>query len=221
MAVDALTAEEDPFCRGFPDDYRNPRGIPRMQFIEDVHAHISNFGEAGVVLRQLHERHSKYKLMEVKLTRMRMSLKVHSMPFHTCFCRKKFRRSNELFRWSKSSAQQMRNPSMPASLYPTVSTPVPESFNPLQSVCGLARIQWWNIHSKQHLRCFAKISNQLVLNWFAPPHPPPHQMVHNHRAQISVREDLAWLRDQLTVSEVNLARVWNADVATRSARPAT
>lgn len=34
----------------------------------------------------------------------------------------------------------------------------------------------------------------------------------------NVKEDLGWLRDQITVSEVNVARVYNWDVARRRER---
>ena len=38
------------------------------------------------------------------------------------------------------------------------------------------------------------------------------------RALVDVREDLAWLRDQITVCEVGIARVYNWDVQRRRER---
>lgn len=34
----------------------------------------------------------------------------------------------------------------------------------------------------------------------------------------NLKEDLAWLRDQITVTEVNIARVYNWDVKSRRGR---
>ena len=53
----------------FPDDYKNPRGIPRVDFVDDIPAFVKARG-VGVeaIIRQFQEQHSKYKLMEHKLT---------------------------------------------------------------------------------------------------------------------------------------------------------
>jgi prefoldin subunit 5 len=52
----------------FGDDYVNPRGIPKAQFINDIGAYVKERGvSVEQILRSFTELHSKYKLMEHKL----------------------------------------------------------------------------------------------------------------------------------------------------------
>jgi prefoldin subunit 5 len=53
----------------FADDYKNPRGIPRVEFIEHIADFVKGRGiTVDTIIRQFQEQHSKFKLMEHKLT---------------------------------------------------------------------------------------------------------------------------------------------------------
>jgi prefoldin subunit 5 len=55
--------------REFPDSYVNPRGIPRVEFVADIAAYVKQRGiGVDAILRHFQEQHSKFKLMEHKLT---------------------------------------------------------------------------------------------------------------------------------------------------------
>lgn len=52
----------------FGPEYKNPRQIPRAIFVDDVEAYVKERGvQVDQILRSFNELHSKYKLMEHKL----------------------------------------------------------------------------------------------------------------------------------------------------------
>eukprot|EP01062_Namystynia_karyoxenos_P060209 TRINITY_DN51734_c0_g1_i1.p1 TRINITY_DN51734_c0_g1~~TRINITY_DN51734_c0_g1_i1.p1 ORF type:complete len:232 (+),score=105.84 TRINITY_DN51734_c0_g1_i1:73-696(+) len=62
--------------KGFPDEYKNPRGLPRTEFFsEDLDSFIQAKGGVQPVLRQVQEMYQKYKFFEAKLMQSRSSLK--------------------------------------------------------------------------------------------------------------------------------------------------
>eukprot|EP01064_Diplonema_japonicum_P028199 TRINITY_DN4269_c0_g1_i1.p1 TRINITY_DN4269_c0_g1~~TRINITY_DN4269_c0_g1_i1.p1 ORF type:complete len:228 (+),score=81.72 TRINITY_DN4269_c0_g1_i1:65-685(+) len=63
--------------KGFPEDYVNPRGLPRMDFIdEDVAGYVKTQGGATAVQKKIDEMFSKYKLYEYKMGQSKESLRV-------------------------------------------------------------------------------------------------------------------------------------------------
>eukprot|EP01059_Diplonema_ambulator_P018496 TRINITY_DN3087_c7_g1_i1.p1 TRINITY_DN3087_c7_g1~~TRINITY_DN3087_c7_g1_i1.p1 ORF type:complete len:220 (+),score=83.28 TRINITY_DN3087_c7_g1_i1:46-660(+) len=61
--------------KGFPEDYVNPRGLPRMEFIdEDVSGYVKAKGGVAAVQKKIDEMFSKYKLYEYKMTQSKESL---------------------------------------------------------------------------------------------------------------------------------------------------
>eukprot|EP01063_Lacrimia_lanifica_P019885 TRINITY_DN27281_c0_g1_i1.p1 TRINITY_DN27281_c0_g1~~TRINITY_DN27281_c0_g1_i1.p1 ORF type:complete len:220 (+),score=158.61 TRINITY_DN27281_c0_g1_i1:48-662(+) len=62
--------------KGFADDYVNPRGLPRMEFIdEDVAAYVKSKGGETAVQKKTDEMFSKYKLYEYKMMQSKDNLK--------------------------------------------------------------------------------------------------------------------------------------------------
>ncbi|XP_016316455.1 prefoldin subunit 3-like [Sinocyclocheilus anshuiensis] len=165
-------------------------GIPEAIFVEDVDAFMKQPGNdtADAVLRKLDEQYQKYKYMELNLAQKKLRLK-SQIP--------QIKQTLEILRHmqkKKDTTDPMETHFLLAdNVYCKASVP------PTDKVClwlGANVMLEYDIDEAQALleKNFATASRNLD----------------------SLEEDLDFLRDQFTTTEVNMARVYNWDVKRRS-----
>ncbi|MCJ8731373.1 hypothetical protein PDJAM_G00198920 [Pangasius djambal] len=165
-------------------------GIPEAVFVEDVDSFMKQPGNdtADVVLRKLDEQYQKYKYMEVNLVQKKMRLK-NQIP--------QIKQTLEILRHmqkKKDTTDPMETHFLLAdNVYCKASVP------PTDKVClwlGANVMLEYDIDEAQTLleKNLGTASRNLE----------------------SLEEDLDFLRDQFTTTEVNMARVYNWDVKRRS-----
>ncbi|KAI7814588.1 prefoldin subunit 3, partial [Triplophysa rosa] len=165
-------------------------GIPEAIFVEDVDAFMKQPGNdtADAVLRKLDEQYQKYKYMELNLAQKKLRLK-SQIP--------QIKQTLEILRHmqkKKDTTNPMETHFLLAdNVYCKASVP------PTDKVClwlGANVMLEYDIDEAQALleKNLATASRNLD----------------------SLEEDLDFLRDQFTTTEVNMARVYNWDVKRRS-----
>ncbi|XP_016346291.1 prefoldin subunit 3-like isoform X1 [Sinocyclocheilus anshuiensis] len=165
-------------------------GIPEAIFVEDVDAFMKQPGNdtADAVLRKLDEQYQKYKYMELNLAQKKLRLK-SQIP--------QIKQTLEILRHmqkKKGTTDLMETHFLLAdNVYCKASVP------PTDKVClwlGANVMLEYDIDEAQALleKNLATASRNLD----------------------SLEEDLDFLRDQFTTTEVNMARVYNWDVKRRS-----
>ncbi|XP_073692400.1 prefoldin subunit 3 [Garra rufa] len=165
-------------------------GIPEAIFVEDVDAFMKQPGNdtADAVLRKLDEQYQKYKYMELNLGQKKLRLK-SQIP--------QIKQTLEILRHmqkKKDTTDPMETHFLLAdNVYCKASVP------PTDKVClwlGANVMLEYDIDEAQALleKNLATASRNLD----------------------SLEEDLDFLRDQFTTTEVNMARVYNWDVKRRS-----
>ncbi|KAG7330386.1 hypothetical protein KOW79_006608 [Hemibagrus wyckioides] len=165
-------------------------GIPEAVFVEDVDSFMKQPGNdtADVVLRKLDEQYQKYKYMELNLVQKKMRLK-NQIP--------QIKQTLEILRHmqkKKDTTDPMDTHFLLAdNVYCKASVP------PTDKVClwlGANVMLEYDIDEAQTLleKNLGTASRNLE----------------------SLEEDLDFLRDQFTTTEVNMARVYNWDVKRRS-----
>ncbi|XP_051987920.1 prefoldin subunit 3-like [Xyrauchen texanus] len=165
-------------------------GIPEAIFVEDVDAFMKQPGNdtADAVLRKLDEQYQKYKYMELNLAQKKLRLK-SQIP--------QIKQTLEILRHmqkKKGTKDPMETHFLLAdNVYCKASVP------PTDKVClwlGANVMLEYDIDEAQALleKNLATASRNLD----------------------SLEEDLDFLRDQFTTTEVNMARVYNWDVKRRS-----
>ncbi|GAA6083934.1 hypothetical protein Q7C36_004454 [Tachysurus vachellii] len=165
-------------------------GIPEAVFVEDVDSFMKQPGNdtADAVLRKLDEQYQKYKYMEVNLVQKKMRLK-SQIP--------QIKQTLEILRHmqkKKDTTDPMETHFLLAdNVYCKASVP------PTDKVClwlGANVMLEYDIDEAQTLleKNLGTASRNLE----------------------SLEEDLDFLRDQFTTTEVNMARVYNWDVKRRS-----
>ncbi|XP_036404586.1 prefoldin subunit 3 [Megalops cyprinoides] len=165
-------------------------GIPEAIFVEDVDSFMQQPGNdtADAVLRKLDEQYQKYKYMELNLAQKKLRLK-SQIP--------QIKQTLEILRHmqkKKDTTDPMETHFLLAdNVYCKASVP------PTDKVClwlGANVMLEYDIDEAQSLleKNLATASRNLD----------------------SLEEDLDFLRDQFTTTEVNMARVYNWDVKRRS-----
>merc|ERR1711976_219503 len=175
------------YSEGFGDDYNNARGIPKVEFVEDVGAYLKKKDmTAEGSLKKMQEQYSKYKLMEYKLNQNKTAYKAKIPEINKTLTmlnhlKKKIIEDEEdidtWFGLSDTVFAQAETRELPKTvgLWLGASTMVEYS----------------------HQEAIELLSKNLA------------SATTNLESTI---EDLAFLRDQLTVSEVNMARLYNWQV---------
>lgn len=175
----------------FPDDYVNPRGIPRVTFVEDVEQTVKSRGvTAETILKQFQEQYSKYKLMEHKLTQNKQLL-TRKLP--------EIAKIIETVNFIKSKLSEEENGEGFLTNFALTDSVFCEGRVPSQKTIHL-----WLGANVMVEYTFDEALALLEKNLAA--------------AKLNLEttsEDLAWLRDQQVICEVNTARVYNYDVVKR------
>ncbi|XP_049629263.1 prefoldin subunit 3-like [Suncus etruscus] len=188
-----MAAEKDGGACGEVAAGNGPRlhlGIPEAVFVEDVDNFMKQPGNetADVVLKKLDEQYQKYKFMELNLAQKKRRLK-NQIP--------EIKQTLEILKYmqkKKESPNSMETRFLLAdNLYCKASVP------PIDKVClwlGANVMLEYDIDEAQAL--LEKNLSTATKNLD------------------SLEEDLDFLRDQFTTTEVNMARVYNWDVKRRN-----
>ncbi|XP_029616510.1 prefoldin subunit 3 [Salmo trutta] len=177
-------------CNAVQATKKKHLGIPEAIFVEDVESFMKQPGNdtADAVLRKLDEQYQKYKYMELNLAQKKQRLK-SQIP--------QIKQTLEILRHmqkKKETTEPMETHFLLAdNVYCKASVP------PTDKVClwlGANVMLEYDINEAQSLleKNLATASRNLD----------------------SLEEDLDFLRDQFTTTEVNMARVYNWDVKRRS-----
>ncbi|XP_053329546.1 prefoldin subunit 3 [Spea bombifrons] len=174
---------------GVPGLKRTHLGIPEAVFVEDVESFMKKPGNetADIVLKRLDEQYQKYKFMELNLSQKKRRLK-SQIP--------EIKQTLEILKHmqkKKDTTEPMETRFLLAdNLYSKASVP------PTDKVClwlGANVMLEYDIDEAQAL--LEKNLSTATKNLE------------------STEEDLDFLRDQFTITEVNMARVYNWDVKRR------
>eukprot|EP01114_Cavostelium_apophysatum_P014002 TRINITY_DN3513_c0_g1_i1.p1 TRINITY_DN3513_c0_g1~~TRINITY_DN3513_c0_g1_i1.p1 ORF type:complete len:188 (-),score=33.80 TRINITY_DN3513_c0_g1_i1:32-595(-) len=170
----------------------NPRGIPRSPFIENIEEFMSHQESADTILRLMSENYSKYKFMEDRLTSTRDNLKVKIPDIQ-----KTLEMVNYLVSKKEAGESFTANYELGANVYANAQvTP---------SVVCL-----WLGANVMVEYTFEEATALLAKNLEAA-----------ERNMRELTEDLEFLKDQITTTQVNTARIFNFDVKQRRLKKKT
>lgn len=173
----------------FAETYVNPRGIPRVPFVENIEQYVKNRGvTAETILKQFQEQHSKYKLMEHKLSQNRTHL-AGKIPEIT--------KTIDTLKFLRTKLAEEESGF-------TTNYGITDSVFCEAEVTPQKTVHLWLGANVMVEYTFDEALALLEKN-----------LVAAKRNLESTLEDLAWLSDQQVVLEVNTARVYNYDVVKR------
>nr|CAG4638850.1 EOG090X0IRH [Cyclestheria hislopi] len=167
-------------------------GIPEATFVDDVEAFMKNCEGVESVLRQLDEQHGKYKFMELNLLARKRRLKSQIPDIQ-----KSLDMINVLEAKQKNDQQLETHFLLSDLLYSRAI------IEPTDKVC------LW-LGANVMLEYSLKDAKQLL----------EKNLETANRNLGQVHHDLDFLRDQMTTTEVNMARLYNWDVKRRQAQNA-
>ncbi|GAA5881703.1 hypothetical protein JCM16303_005554 [Sporobolomyces ruberrimus] len=177
----------------------NPRGIPKAAFIESVPDFIGGpDGDAEVALKSLEESLSKYRFMEQSSLQRKKNLEEKIPELSTTIemvetlLRKKQEQEEKEFEGGDDRFEFETTFELSDTLY---AKGVVEKVDEVYIWLGASTMLSYPLPSAKSL-----LSEKLSTA---------------QQSLLNVREDLGWLRDQITVCEVGIARVYNWDVARR------
>ncbi|GAA5943076.1 tubulin-binding prefolding complex subunit PAC10 [Sporobolomyces koalae] len=169
----------------------NPRGIPKAAFIESVPDFIGGpDGDAEVALKSLEESLAKYRFMEQSSLQRRAGLEEKVPELE-----RTIDMVDTLIRKKEQAEAFETTFELSDTLY---AKGIVEQVDEVYIWLGASTMLSYPLDSARSLLSHKLDTAQLSL--------------------ANVREDLAWLRDQITVCEVGIARVYNWDVARRRDR---
>ncbi len=172
----------------FSDDYKNPRGIPRMEFVANVEEFVKKRGVSiDQILRTFSEQHSKYKLMEHKLNQ---NLASHNQKIP------EITKTLEALDFLKKKHEADETATTQYALTDLVFCEA--EIPPQESV---------HLWLGANVMVEYTVSEAKVLL--------EKNLAASKRNLESTQEDLAWLKDQIVVCEVNSSRLYNYDVVRR------
>ncbi|KAF3774470.1 putative prefoldin subunit 3 [Nymphaea thermarum] len=170
------------------------RGIPAAAFIEDVHSHLLQTGlDANSCLGLLQERLQQYKLVEMKLLAQQRDLQAKIPDIKKCLD-------------IVSTLQEKR----------TSGEALISDFEVSEGIYAKARIEETNsiclwLGANVMLEYSCEEADALL-----------KKNLENAKASLEVlADDLQFLRDQVTITQVTIARVYNWDVHQRRMKQAT
>eukprot|EP01119_Soliformovum_irregulare_P003318 TRINITY_DN13707_c0_g1_i1.p1 TRINITY_DN13707_c0_g1~~TRINITY_DN13707_c0_g1_i1.p1 ORF type:complete len:174 (-),score=41.54 TRINITY_DN13707_c0_g1_i1:40-561(-) len=164
----------------------NPRGIPATPFLENIEAFIKDEEGADQALAKMQENHSKYKLMEMSLTKSKQNLN-NKIP--------ELRQTLDAVKTLQGKHEA--NESM------TTNFELTDGFYAQATVSPSTVCLWLGANVMVEYT-FQEATTLLTGNLEAA-----------EKNMANLIEDLAFLKDQITTTEVNMARVFNYNVKQR------
>lgn len=176
----------------FAEDYVNPRGIPKVDFIDNVEELVKSSGDSTEnLLKRLSEQYSKYKLAEHRLIRSTASLEA-KIP--------DVKKTLKTIQFLKEELEQnaATNGGFNTHYGLTESVFCPAHVAPQNTV---------------HLWLGANVMVEYTFD-------EAIAMLERNLASATenlakTQEDLSWLQEQQTILEVNTSRLYNYDVVQR------
>lgn len=173
----------------FDESYVNPRGIPRVIFVEDIAKLVqSSGGSADNLLKRLSEQYSKYKLAEHKLIKSTANLEA-KIP--------DIKKTLQTIRFLKKQLEEEEKGF-------TTNYGLTESVFCEAEVPPQKTVHLWLGANVMVEYTFDEAIQLLERN-----------LTSATENLAKTQEDLAWLQEQQTVLEVNNSRVFNYDVVER------
>lgn len=173
----------------FKDNYANPRGIPKVQFIENIAELVKSSGDsAETILKRFSEQYSKYKLAEHRLIRSVASLEAKVPEIEKTirtitFVKEELEVNGKGFH---------TNYGLTESVFCQASVPAQKTVHLWLGANVLVEYTF-----DEALELLTKNLRSAQENLAA------------------TQEDLAWLQEQQTILEVNTSRVYNYDIVER------
>lgn len=172
----------------FKEDYVNPRGIPKVDFVENIAELVKASGDSAEnILKRFSEQYSKYKLAEHRLIRTIASLE-SKLP--------EIRKTIQTVKFLKAELVEKEGSEGFDTNYGLTESVFCQAHVPRQNTVHL----WLG-------------SNVMVEYTFDEAAALLERNLASATENLSrTQEDLAWLQEQQTILEVNTSRVYNYDV---------
>ena len=166
--------------------------IPTAEFIEDLPTYMSKEGTAEAVIEKLQRMYSALKFIEQKLVQRKAKLKSKIPEIEATY----------------GALKQMRSQA-------ELGEPLVAHYELAQSVYAKAKI---NVHEEDKVCLW--LGANVMLEY---PRDEAILLLEDNlknakAALVTLVDDMGHLRDQITVTEVNMARVFNWDVKNRRAK---
>nr|CCC91227.1 putative prefoldin [Trypanosoma congolense IL3000] len=178
----------------FAEDYVNPRGVPRVEYISDMATYVKNGGGADTVVSNLVLDSSKYEHMEKRLVSS-----LANLDYKVPTIKKTLNALEFLQKQLEENADQPAEDGKEAG--------VRSYYCLTDSVFGEAVIK---PQKTVHLWMGAKVMVEYTFD------EATELLKKNLKnAEINMRntkEDLAWVQEQLTNLQINISRVYNYDL---------
>ncbi|KAF7974544.1 hypothetical protein HWV62_12024 [Athelia sp. TMB] len=193
---------------------KNPRGIPRAPFIENVEAHIGGPDvEVEPTLKQFQDALAKYKYMETNLTQRRQGLEEKIPDIKKTLAMVEYLRERREGKSKSTTEEEDDLESDDDEEDEGTTKPLTTTFELNDTLFAEAELEETD---EVHLWLGANVMLSYKL-------PAAVDLLRSKLATAestlgTTIEDLAFLREQTTVMEVNTARVYNWDVKRRRLR---
>jgi len=164
----------------------NPRGIPRTPFIANIEEFMKNQDGADIVLKRMQDNYSKYKFMEMSLTKNKASLQSKIPDI-------------------KSTLEMVKMLKKKKEASETLDT----HFELSDNIFANATVKPSNVCLWLGANVMVEYSFEEAITLLTNNLSAAETNLNN------LIEDLDFLKDQITTTEVNIARIFNFDVKQR------
>jgi len=163
------------------------RDVLQAKFVENVEEHMKNYENADIALKEQQDNYNKYKLISTRLTQSRATLRAKIPEIE-----QSMKVINHLETKKEEGESVITHFELSDTIYATAEIKDP------QSVC-----LWLG-------------ANVMVEYSFEEAKALLNQNLKTAKQNLeSVEQDLDFLKEQITITEVNLARIFNYDVKLR------
>eukprot|EP01013_Petalomonas_cantuscygni_P018025 TRINITY_DN3533_c0_g1_i1.p1 TRINITY_DN3533_c0_g1~~TRINITY_DN3533_c0_g1_i1.p1 ORF type:complete len:220 (+),score=40.73 TRINITY_DN3533_c0_g1_i1:33-662(+) len=185
-AAAAAEVTHDFWTEGFPADYTNARNIPKTNFIENVPEFFKqSTTDVDAIFREMQEQYEVYKQLSARLKRRKDTLKA-KVP--------EILHAIEMI----DVLEARKDSEEPLTAWLSVGDP----FYAQASIANPKTVGLWLGADVMVEYTFADARKLLRDN-----------LATARKSLSDALEDLAWVRDQMTIMEVNISRVYNHEVA--------
>eukprot|EP00762_Andalucia_godoyi_P000323 ANDGO_03073.mRNA.1 Prefoldin subunit 3 len=184
MSTEISSAISALYLEGFPADYKNGRGIPRAEFIEDVEAFVRKAGSFEAAFRSVEDLFSKYRMMESQKLQSKAQYK-KKLP--------DVEKTVEMIRFLKE--KHGKNEAVRTQFNVSAQIHTEAELHKADTV-----VVWLGANTA------VEFSHDEALEMLQ---KNSHRM---EEALKEVDEDLAFLKDCITTMEVSMARLYNYDI---------
>ena len=171
------------------EDHSTKQDIPVATFIEDIDSYMKKEGTAEAALEKLQRLYNAFKFIEQRLTQKKTKLKI-KLP--------------EITKTYQSLLQMEEQAKL--------GEPLVSHYELAQSVFAKAKI---NVHENDKVCLWLGANVMLEYPRAEAIELLRQQLADAKTALATTIEDMGFLRDQITTTEVNMARVFNWDVKDR------